>query len=285
MNMQTVVLALLLAPAAAFVPSGLRSSPKVAPTKAVDGETGFWQKELELLPGARDSGLAGDVGFDPAGFAKTQEELLNFRDAEIKHARIAMLAAAGWPLSELWDKGIAQAEGLPTLLQDPMAEGLLPYGSVKFGLAPSLLNGGLAEVPPLFWVATLAATAAIERVGAAKKEEGKLPGDLGFDPLGLAKGATAEEYRRLEEQELSHGRTAMLAISVFAAEEALFKGPVVENTPLFFQPAANFVTPEGAEALNFAGFEAAASAVGAGITDPVLELYNKLVFFIQVNTP
>ena len=61
MNMQTVVLALLLAPAAAFVPSGLRSSPKVAPTKAVDGETGFWQKELELLPGARDSGLAGDV--------------------------------------------------------------------------------------------------------------------------------------------------------------------------------------------------------------------------------
>jgi len=109
----------------------------------------------------------------------------------------------------------------------------------------------------VFWVATLAATAAIERVGAAKKEEGKLPGDLGFDPLGLAKGATAEEYRRLEEQELSHGRTAMLAISVFAAEEALFKGPVVENTPLFFLPAASFVTPEGAEALNFAGFEAA----------------------------
>ena len=283
--MQTFVLAFLLAPAAAFVPSGLRGSPKAAPTKAIDGATGFWQKDLELLPGARDSGLAGDVGFDPAGLARTQEELLNFRDAEIKHARIAMLAAAGWPLSELWDKGIAQAEGLPTLLQDPMAEGLLPYGSVKFGLAPSLLNGGLAEVPALFWVATLAATAAIERVGAAKKEEGKLPGDLGFDPLGLAKGATAEEYRRLEEQELSHGRTAMLAISVFAAEEALFKGPVVENTPAFFQPAASFVTPEGAEALNFAGFEAAASAVGAGITDPVLELYNKLVFFIQVNTP
>ena len=278
MNMQTVVLALLLAPAAAFVPSGLRSSPKVAPTKAVDGETGFWQKDLELLPGARDSGLAGDVGFDPAGFAKTQEELLNFRDAEIKHARIAMLAAAGWPLSELWDKGIAQAEGLPTLLQDPMAEGLLPYGSVKFGLAPSLLNGGLGEVPPLFWLVTLAATAAIELRGKAAKEEGKLPGDLGFDPLGFAKGATAEEYRRLEEQELSHGRTAMLAITTFVAEEAVFKGPVVENTPAFFQPAASFVTPEGAEALNFAGFEAAASAVNEGIMYPVLELLNKLGF-------
>merc|ERR1711924_290530 len=56
------------------------------------------------------------------------------------------------------------------------------------------------------------------------------------------------------------------------------KGPVVENTPLFFQPAANFVTPEGAEALNFAGFEAAASAVNEGIMYPVLELLNKLGF-------
>ena len=188
-----------------------------------------------------------------------------------------MLAAAGWPLSELWDKGIAQAEGLPTLLQDPMAEGLLPYGSVKFGLAPSLLNGGLAEVPAVFWVATLAATAAIERVGAAKKEEGKLPGDLGFDPLGLAKGATAEEYRRLEEQEpaRAHGDARDLRLR---RRGGAVQGPGRREHALFFQPAANFVTPEGAEALNFAGFEAAASAVNEGIMYPVLELLNKFGF-------
>jgi Chlorophyll A-B binding protein len=38
-----------------------------------------------------DSDLAGNVGFDPAGFAKNEDDLIFFREAEIKHARLAML--------------------------------------------------------------------------------------------------------------------------------------------------------------------------------------------------
>jgi len=276
--MKTVATALLLlAPAAAFKPTGTRAG-KVTPTRATAGDS-FWTRELELQPGARDSGLAGDYGFDPLGLSKTQDELLNYRDAEIKHARIAMLAAAGWPLSELWDKGIAQAEGLPTLLQDPMLEGYLPYGSVKTGLAPSLLNGGLGEVPPAFWAAVIAGTAAIEARAAAMRAEGAAPGELGFDPLGVSTKANPTRQRWLEEQELSHGRTAMLAITVFALEEFVLHGPVVENTPIFFQPAANeLLTPAGAEALNVPGFEAAVTAFSDGLVLPVLELLNKLGF-------
>ena len=41
--------------------------------------------------------FAGDVGFDPLGFASSREQLLYYREAEVKHARLAMLAAAGWP--------------------------------------------------------------------------------------------------------------------------------------------------------------------------------------------
>ena len=52
-------------------------------------------------PAALDGSLAGDVGFDPLGFAKSSDDLMNYREAEIKHARLAMLAAAGWPISEL----------------------------------------------------------------------------------------------------------------------------------------------------------------------------------------
>ena len=48
--------------------------------------------------------MAGDVGFDPFNFASTEQSLLWQRQAEVKHARIAMLAAVGWPLSELFDK-------------------------------------------------------------------------------------------------------------------------------------------------------------------------------------
>jgi Chlorophyll A-B binding protein len=42
-------------------------------------------------PAALDGSLVGDVGFDPLGFAKTKSDLLNNREAEIKHGRLAML--------------------------------------------------------------------------------------------------------------------------------------------------------------------------------------------------
>ena len=67
-------------------------------------------------------------------------------------------------------------------------------------------------------------------------------GDLGFDPLGLLPDKSAPERRkRMLEQELTHGRTAMLAIVGFAIQEFLTKVPVVEETPQFFVP------PEGVE--------------------------------------
>jgi hypothetical protein len=46
-----------------------------------------------MRPPALDGSLVGDVGFDPFGFAKTKDDLLNYREAEIKHARLAMLVS------------------------------------------------------------------------------------------------------------------------------------------------------------------------------------------------
>lgn len=40
-----------------------------------------------------DGSLAGDVGFDPLGFAKSKDQLLELRDSELKHSRIAMLVS------------------------------------------------------------------------------------------------------------------------------------------------------------------------------------------------
>jgi len=95
-------------------------------------------------------------------------------------------------------------------------------------------------------------------------------GDYGFDPLGLSKESTTidltglrdklpekvAEFRTgptstignslpdtlpnigdlkaLREQELSHGRCAMIGITGFAAQEALWGNPVVQQTPWFF---------------------------------------------------
>merc|ERR1712194_407571 len=95
-------------------------------------------------PKLLDGSLAGDVGFDPFGFAgKEKADLMYMREAEIKHSRLAMLAVIGWPLAELFDKPLADAAGLPTLL-------------TKTGESPSLLNGGLDKVAVSYWVAVTA---------------------------------------------------------------------------------------------------------------------------------
>jgi Chlorophyll A-B binding protein len=44
----------------------------------------------------------GDYGFDPLGIANTKPKLKRMREIELKHARIAMLATVGWPISELF---------------------------------------------------------------------------------------------------------------------------------------------------------------------------------------
>jgi len=40
----------------------------------------------------------------------------------------------------------------------------------------------------------------------------RIPGDLGFDPLGLGVGKSAEDMERMQLRELKNGRLAMLAI-------------------------------------------------------------------------
>jgi Chlorophyll A-B binding protein len=44
-------------------------------------------------PAVLDGEFAGDAGFDPLGFAKSKDDLLFLRDAELKHSRIAMLVS------------------------------------------------------------------------------------------------------------------------------------------------------------------------------------------------
>ena len=96
-----------------------------------------------------DKTLAGDFGFDPLQIADTPDALAWQREAEVKHARLAMLAAFGWPVS--------------------------------------LLNGGLGEINGVYWGVVVALAVYWEAQGLDKqfgKKDDYLPGMLGFDPLG-----------------------------------------------------------------------------------------------------
>ncbi len=175
-------------------------------------------------PAALDGTLAGDVGFDPLGFAKNSDDLMKYREAEVKHARLAMLAAAGWPISELFDAKIAGVLGLAPVLQSD-------------DRAPSLLNGGLGKVSPIYWIACIAGAAAIDLYGItqASKKPGYTPGDLGFDPLGVfPKDKDGQEWFKLAE--IKNGRLAMIAITAFAVQELVSQTGVINETPLFFKP-------------------------------------------------
>jgi hypothetical protein len=48
---------------------------------------------VQCPPVLHNSDLAGNVGFDPLNFSKNKELLWEYREAEIKHARLAMLVS------------------------------------------------------------------------------------------------------------------------------------------------------------------------------------------------
>lgn len=224
-------------PSASFSSTALRMSEDEPSIEALE-EPGFVEEITQPIapsmsqalpwmerPAALDGTMVGDVGFDPLGFAKTPEDLMNYREAEIKHARLAMLAAAGWPLSELFDAKIASVLGLSPIVD-------------ATDRAPSVLNGGLGKISPIYWLACIVGAGAIDLAGIAAKNKSKgdwLPGDYGFDPLGVYP-KDADGQQRMQLAEIKNGRLAMIAITAFAVQEAVSHIGVIDETPFFFKP-------------------------------------------------
>jgi hypothetical protein len=162
--------------------------------------------------------------YSPFGFAGPDKaSLINMREAEVKHCRLAMLAVIGWPLAELLDKPIADSANLPTLL-------------TKTGEAPSLLNGGLDKVDPLYWIVVILLAGIVELESDKMKEKGAkyVIGDCGLSSL---LPADAKSIKDLQTKEIKNGRLAMMALVGFVVQEALYGKPVIEQTPFFFHPA------------------------------------------------
>jgi len=171
----------------------------------------------------------------------SDENFVAFRQAEIKHGRLAMLAAVAWPLQEILHPifvDVLRGSGFGGV-RDVLAE--------TDGFSPSLLNGGLTqlEIAPSLMLAIYMASVLELKDVKAREEEGlefneydksKLPGDLRFDPLRITRDLSVEEKKDFLEKELLNGRLAMLAITCYVAEEVAFGMPVVRFTPDLFQP-------------------------------------------------
>jgi len=176
-----------------------------------------------------DGSHAGDFGFDPLGLG--EDDLYFMQECELRHARLAMLAVAGWPLSELIAPGF--------MLQD--------------GKAPSVLNGfnpisGGAVGAFFIAMAVFEWSTALRFKSGTKLGEmhqydmkpvwkNGVAGDYNFDPLGFYNfcGDDARGRKAIREVEVTQGRYAMLAISFFAFYESLTGKPIVEDN-IFFHP-------------------------------------------------
>jgi hypothetical protein len=163
-----------------------------------------------------DGEYPGDFGFDPLGLASSKEDLIKYREAEVKHSRLAMLAAVGWPLSEIFDNKIASILNLPTALDVE-------------GRAPSVLNN-FEGISANYWFVVIATAAFIDGYGTwrsmRKDDPDYFPGNLGFDPLGLYPEDEMEQ-RVVQLAEIKHGRVAMMAVLSYGIVESLTGSSII----------------------------------------------------------
>ena len=178
-----------------------------------------WTPDASLpcygLPGA----IAPLGFFDPLGFTKDMEldGVKRFREAEIMHGRVAMMATIGYIIGE----------STPTIT----------YG---MNVHHTIANNQIPEVPGTvlfpFFLAINIAEALRASIGWVEPGLGPLftlretyyPGDIGFDPLGL-KPKDAKEFANMQTKELSNGRLAMLAAAGMCVQELVNGKGILEN--------------------------------------------------------
>lgn len=213
MKLSIATLALSFTSVAAFGSPGKKAAAPAAPVVADVFDT------PEDLPGVLDP-----VGFfDPLGFAAKADNktLRRYREAELTHGRVSMLAVLGFFAGEY-------VEG-SSFLFDAQVSG------------PAITH--LSQVPAVFWVLltvgiggaeqTRLETGWVDPKDVPVSQPGLLredyvPGDIGFDPLGL-KPEDPEELKIMQTKELQHGRLAMLAASGFLAQELANGQGILEN--------------------------------------------------------
>merc|ERR1712094_110219 len=163
------------------------------------------------LPGNLNALGGAELNFDPAGFleGKSELEVNRYREAELTHGRVGMLASAGFLVQEKFhplfsgDGGpaIDQIPALPVWLWAVMAGGIGLAESKRISIAFRELDGE-----------KLKAETALK--------PGYTPGDLGFDPLNLAP-EDPTVFRAMQEKELLFSRIGMVSAALFLLQEGI----------------------------------------------------------------
>merc|ERR1719506_2378843 len=193
--------------AAGMIVQELVSHEKIFSMLSVGGQEAAFDGEAytKSLPGVRDNAAY----WDPLGFCSkegiTEGKIKFYREVELKHGRLGMLAALGLVVGENYHPLFGGDIDVPAYLafqQTPLQT---------------------------FWPAVVLAIAVAEIYSVLSFEPvpgGKLwsiqsdheSGDLGFDPLDL-KPTDPEELKKMQTDELTNGRLGMIAAAGMIAQE------------------------------------------------------------------
>eukprot|EP00593_Proboscia_inermis_P007429 CAMPEP_0171322874 /NCGR_PEP_ID=MMETSP0816-20121228/115225_1 /TAXON_ID=420281 /ORGANISM="Proboscia inermis, Strain CCAP1064/1" /LENGTH=204 /DNA_ID=CAMNT_0011821449 /DNA_START=452 /DNA_END=1066 /DNA_ORIENTATION=- len=179
----------------AFAASASAFAPQPQSKVASPTQLNAMSKSLPFLtaPSNLKGYVGAEAGFDPIGFSNWFD-IKWLREAELKHCRAAMLATLGFVTTQFVTlpglEAVADSNMAPTVVGPGPMLSIVAWG----GIMEFWTNKGDVTMLKMF------------------KDENRIPGNLGFDPLGLAVGKTDEEMAELELNELKNGRLAMLAI-------------------------------------------------------------------------
>jgi len=228
-----VIISTLLGVTSAFLNAGARSSAR-SMLKMINEDRSI-ALPFDKRPEALDGTLAGDAGFDPAGFTNNPRPIKGipalkwYREAEVAHGRVAMLATVGFffPAIVHFPGG---ALGVP---EDAYAN-LNPYGALT-----TVPEGALWQIAVAIFGVELVR---IQRCINGDKGPGNLGlGQGGYNPFNF--NYTEEEYFEKQVQEIKHGRLAMFGILGMILQLNIV------GKPFFQQLGDAFTYPEARELL------------------------------------
>eukprot|EP00240_Pyramimonas_obovata_P013157 CAMPEP_0118958442 /NCGR_PEP_ID=MMETSP1169-20130426/62611_1 /TAXON_ID=36882 /ORGANISM="Pyramimonas obovata, Strain CCMP722" /LENGTH=250 /DNA_ID=CAMNT_0006906557 /DNA_START=547 /DNA_END=1299 /DNA_ORIENTATION=+ len=213
---------------AAFAGKAVRGS---VTTRAAVVSTKVTCAAKSWMPGSKhpahlDGSLVGDFGFDPLGLGKKPEDLAWYVQAELVHARFAMLGAAGVLIPEALTKmGVLN---VPVWYEAGAME-LSFTNTITLATTQAILMG-FAEHRRIY---DFKYPGKLNEPGWAGFEAGvptsgnsSYPGEA-FDPLGFSKDPAVLEKMKL--REIKNGRLAMMAMAGFYGQAAATGTGPIDN--------------------------------------------------------
>jgi len=197
--MKATITSLLFASASAFAPASQTQRASVA----LNAEE--FSKSIPFLvrPDKLDGSVPGDMGFDPMRLSDIQADLRYARWAEIKHGRICMLAIVGM---------LVQQSGIHL-------PGEVYTNKDIFGAVKQVGWGG--NIPILLTIGIIEATNFYKHY-----DEETIPGNLDWGSDVLTKLSPKDQLWR-QEQEIVHGRLAMIAFVGALVQTLIFDKPLL----------------------------------------------------------